>query len=247
MRGYEKGLAYETGIALTTEPCMFTNFEDKSSYRGMMSCGHTVDPNNLFSYMVYSALEGKASVNCPHIDPKDPNKICDAAWKYDELRKMALLNDEEKDFFEVKLSENKIYSLKSVKECRKCNNFIRKLEYTDKLICQSCLAQGVKPDIYCFTCDQEWSNRRKNDCENEACGQSEPFYLENMPFKEIGGVKVEAIQQCPNCRTVIEHIGTKYCKVMRCPCGFKFCFVCRKGDKEVNFVKCSLINGGCDH
>ena len=69
--------------------------------------------------------------------------------------------------------------------------------------------------------------------------------LKDVPKKIICGEKVKSIQACAKCDTLLEHIGTSYCRTMRCPCGYKFCFVCKKGDMEFNFVSCKTIPGGC--
>lgn len=101
VRSYGKTDAYEKGISLTYDPCMLTWLKSKDTHRGIMSCGHTIDPNNLFSYMYYCVLKGLYQIKCPYIDPVDPNKRCNQIWSYQELRKMALLNTDEKDFFEI--------------------------------------------------------------------------------------------------------------------------------------------------
>lgn len=242
-RVYDKTEANELNIPLTHDPCIFTFTLTKATYRGVMSCGHAIDPNNLYSYMFYEVINGEWEVKCPFVSQKNPNDRCGKIWDYEELRKMALLNNHEKDFFEIHMSRNKIDQLPDVLECEKCQNYVKKLGYTKRIICQSCLAEGNPPDVYCFNCKIDWKNMRKNQCQNELCEAKIKCVIDDMPKKEILGKIVDQIQECPNCDTVIEHIGTKYCRIMRCPCGVKFCFICRKFERDQDFVNCKNLNG----
>lgn len=97
-RVYDKSHAYEAGIALTHEPCIFTYTPVKATYRGVMSCGHAIDPNNLYSFMFYEVVNGEWEIKCPFVSQKNPNERCGEKWGYEELRKMALLDNHEKDF-----------------------------------------------------------------------------------------------------------------------------------------------------
>lgn len=134
-RNYGKGENLEKSIPITHEPCMLTFAKSKDSSRGIMSCGHFIDPNNLFSYMYFCVLRGIYEIKCPFIDPDDPHIKCNQIWAYPELRKMALLNKEEKDFFEIQISENKIKSVKDIVECHKCHNHIKRYPTTSRIIC----------------------------------------------------------------------------------------------------------------
>jgi hypothetical protein len=224
---------------------MLTWIKSRDTHRGLMSCGHAIDPNNLFNYMYYCVLKGLYEIKCPYIDPVDPNNRCSQIWSYQELRKMALLNSDEKDFFEIQMSENKIRAVEDISECKKCHYHIKRHPTTTRIICQSCLIDDIQPDIFCFVCKQPWQRRRKIQCSNSDCGKSIAMKLKGVAKKIICGESVKSIQACPKCDTLLEHIGTEYCRTMRCPCGYKFCFVCGKGDMEFNFLSCKVLAGGC--
>lgn len=244
-RVYDKTHSYEAGIALTQEPCILTYTPTRTTYRGIMSCGHSIDPNNLYSYLFHEVINGEWQIKCPFVSKVNPHDRCGKLWGYEELRKMAMLNNHEKDFFEIHMSRNHIDSLKDVQECEKCSYYVKKLGFTKRIICQSCLADGKPPEVTCFNCKKEWKNIRKNKCDNELCEAKLKCFIQEMPKKLIIGNLVDQIQECPNCETLIEHIGTEYCRIIRCPCKHKFCFICRKFGKETEFSTCRGTVGGC--
>lgn len=77
LRSYAKAESYEKSIGLSKEPCMLSFQKTNDTQRGVMSCGHCIDPNNLFSYMYYCVLRGLYQIKCPFIDPVNPKIRCD--------------------------------------------------------------------------------------------------------------------------------------------------------------------------
>ena len=248
-RSFEVNEAHESNIKLTYEPCMITSLDTRATYRGTMSCGHSIDPNNLLYYAYFQVKTNHESeLRCPYVNPEDPTDRCNAVWTYPEFRKMAMLNNDEKDFFEEQLCVNKFNQLENrIRECQTCQNFVKQNDYSKKMICQNCLAMGKIPRIYCIGCLKEWNDDMKIDCINNVCTR-ELDMVPELKFdskKKIGGVEVDGIQPCPNCGTLIEHTGPGYCRNVTCVCGWRFCFVCRMGGEKAKFRTCLGLEGGC--
>ena len=209
-----------------------------------MSCGHTVDPANLFDYCLFEINAGKDKITCPWSDDKDPNLTCGKKWRYDEIRKMALLTDDEKDYFEITLNENRMKNDPNIKKCKDCVGYIKKKDYTKRMKCNNCLIVEPQAAYYCFECWTPWPNVKMKECPKPLCGLVEGVNID-VEYKVICGKRVCSIDKCPNCGLLLEHCGNSYCKTLKCICGWRFCFLCKKGNLAEKFTTCKNFNGGC--
>lgn len=248
-RNYDKKSAFQHGISLTSQPCIFTNSAKASEMRGLMSCGHAVECMNLYSYFYHSVLHDRYEIRCPALLSENPRDLCRKRWNYDELRRMCLLTPQDCDFFEMALNINRINAEGNVKRCPKCSNFVKKNENSTWVFCQSCNIIDPNNSYYCFECGLERPEKLKKGqstfvCESEQCTVADNL-LFDIPKKKIGGSWVNSFKKCPNCKIWIEHSGTSYCKIITCACNHRFCFVCGKGGNSNSFLDCSTVEGGC--
>ncbi|XP_048460762.1 uncharacterized protein LOC109911076 isoform X3 [Rhincodon typus] len=68
-----------------------------------MSCGHAVDPNSLTGWCRSLMDQGHFIFYCPAVNEGTEEK-CDKQWSYVEVRRHALLTDEEQQYFEKKIA-----------------------------------------------------------------------------------------------------------------------------------------------
>jgi len=216
------------GIKLTHEPDIFSFEEDYLRPRGLMSCGHAVLPATLKEYCLHQLQFGKTEFRCPAIKNNSYTDVCGRQWSYPEVRKMALLNDQERMIIELKLSQNALRKEETVQECPSCGTFCeRKSIYTVKVTCQNCRKLG-RITVFCWQCLHKWKSDSNQNCGNAECG-GEDFrvkILREAPVRKIKNHdEVPSVRSCPKCGLMIEHVGLDTCQTVICPCGFKFCFI----------------------
>ncbi|XP_060690231.1 uncharacterized protein LOC132821585 isoform X2 [Hemiscyllium ocellatum] len=68
-----------------------------------MSCGHAVDPNSLTAWCRSLIDQGHFIFHCPAGKEGTVEK-CNKQWPYVEVRRHALLTDEEQQYFENKIA-----------------------------------------------------------------------------------------------------------------------------------------------
>ena len=248
-RKYDKNIAFERGISLSSDPCIFTNSSKASEMRGIMSCGHPVECMSLYSFVYNSILHDKFEIRCPALMSDDPNDKCNKRWTYVELRRMCLLEGTEKDYFELGLNLNRIWAEGDVKPCPKCQNYVKKSPQSPWIYCQACnIRDPNNNSYYCFDCGRDRSDEYKAG-ESVTCASIQCKIQDGLTFqiskKIVCGESVDSIQRCPNCRIWIEHNGPGYCKIFTCVCKHRFCFLCGKGGNMNSFRDCSVIMGGC--
>ncbi|XP_055014903.1 E3 ubiquitin-protein ligase RNF19A-like [Boleophthalmus pectinirostris] len=203
---------------------------DYSSNRAQMSCGHTVTPPSLTQWCHRQLNRGKGHLQCG---------VCGAKWTLDEVAKMALLTDEEKDAFEKKLSANFLLHDLKVKFCPGCKSCVSRQD-PEKLCvrCPQCTKRQKAVHEFCWQCLKKWKGpyNHSDHCGNEGCENPALVTLLNckeIEFTDVKGVKgCPLFRACPNCGSLIEHKSSK-CKNVTCAeCKLEFCFVCLKKTTE---------------
>ncbi|KAK7909624.1 hypothetical protein WMY93_014308 [Mugilogobius chulae] len=197
-----------------------------TSLRARMSCGHTVTPMSLTDWCLNQLKEGATSFICGN---------CAAKWSYKEVRKMALLTQEEAKYYEDKLFSNKVKGNPNFKLCPGCKCRVEREDTNNLCVtCPKCTASKNKAYRFCWQCLKEWKGPVpvSDHCENEDCCNQKICVLRNCPvvnFKDVQGVNdCPSIRACPSCGELLEHSGIK-CKFLVCKkCKAKFCFVCLK-------------------
>ncbi|XP_061565920.1 uncharacterized protein LOC133420280 [Cololabis saira] len=206
--------------------------EGFSSPRARMSCGHAVTPTSLTNWCRRLLEDGESKFVCAVYG-------CGKEWPYVEVRKMALLTPEERDYFErtVGLNASKVYF--DFKSCPGCKfSVTRKNESNLSVRCQFCTARKGRAYEFCWQCLGEWKGPqpRTDRCENDNCFNEALKTLKNCPdivfesVKDVSGCP--SIRACPTCGSLLEH-SSKKCKNIFCPrCKVEFCFVCLKVSTE---------------
>ena len=209
--------------------------EDNGLLKAVLSCGHAVDPNSLTAWCRSLIDSGKLEFHCPAIIKPETNEKCGKKWAYDEIKKIALLNEIEMEFFELKLSENAAKTYIDYKECPKCKSFIVREDLANlRVDCSLCPVFLDREFEFCWQCEQEWTEDL--DDSSETCGRVNcvnPILqvLRDCRYMRLsecyGGLPdVPSIRACPTCGNRIEHTG-QACKNVLCPrCSVQFCFAC---------------------
>ncbi|XP_076016581.1 uncharacterized protein LOC143008618 [Genypterus blacodes] len=201
------------------------------SLRAAMSCGHAVTPMSLTKYCRWLLDEGRQRFVCPVDD-------CDKEWNYGEVRKMALLTAEERQYFEEKMTlGTKLYS--ETKSCPGCKSLVMREDVSNLCVrCTVCSTVNRKSYKFCWQCLREWKGPypRLDRCDNDGCYDRDLEILKNckeITFKSVRDVTgCPSVRACPTCGFLVQH-DTTMCKSITCSrCKVEFCFVCLKLTKE---------------
>ncbi|CAI2190745.1 16656_t:CDS:2 [Funneliformis geosporum] len=206
-------------VELTNEPDMITWEDDPDNLRAKMPCGHAIGPESLTAFCRSLVSEGKFQFFCPYTNPTNDIR-CHAEWQYIDIRKIGLLTDDERKYFETKISENYSLRVLGAQECPQL------------LLTPSAIGSAphtVREAIRI--------GHRSNGyhCKNNLCGGVDPrlAILKNAITKKVGNVSgVPSCRACPKCGTIIEH--DRNCKHMKCPCDQEFWYLSysnKKGEK----------------
>ncbi|XP_077983853.1 uncharacterized protein LOC144438620 [Glandiceps talaboti] len=238
----------DDGVELTDAPDMITWDDDPENKRAKMSCGHAIGPDSLTAYCRSLLSTGKFRFLCPYVSP-DSSIYCGQEWQYIDVRRLAVLTDEEKKDFETKITNNYLRKAKGIQECPSCKSLCEREDGKGRrVICPLCThTNNGKLFEFCWFCLHHWNSSGTKECGNGLCSGQDPRLkiLKECPKKEVVGVLCPSRRACPTCGTLIEHV--KACKQMQCPwpCDQKFCFICLK--KAVNDkYTCGLWNFKCD-
>ncbi|XP_041840368.1 E3 ubiquitin-protein ligase RNF19A-like [Melanotaenia boesemani] len=202
--------------------------EGFSSPRALMSCGHAVTPTSLTNWCRQLLEKGESKFVCGQYG-------CDAEWPYVEVRKMALLTPEEREYFEKTMALNAMKVYFDVKECPGCKQTVTRKDLSNLSVhCQICTARKGQTYIFCWQCLKEWKgdHTQTDRCENEGCHNGALKILQTcseITFHSVKGViGCPSIRACPTCGCLVQH-SSKKCKTITCPCcKVEFCFVCLK-------------------
>ncbi|CAG8695401.1 2527_t:CDS:2, partial [Acaulospora morrowiae] len=165
--GGEKRYGPNDDVELTNEPDMITFEDDLDDLRAKMPCGHAIGPKSLTDYCRSLVSEGKFQFFCPYIYPTN-NVRCNVEWKYDDIRRLGLLTDDERKYFEFKISESYSFRVLGVRECPQ--------------ICSK--MRGAKEFAFCWYCLHEVKD---SSCNNNFCEgvYSRLSILKNAVTKEM--------------------------------------------------------------
>jgi len=222
------------GIKFSRAADAITNDND-GEIKAVLSCGHAVDPNSLTAWCKSLIDDGKVEFICPAIVDAIKNRKCNKKWNYDEVKRIALLNELETEYFEKKLSENSLKTYVDVKQCPNCSSFVERLDPNNlRVKCTLCSRLLKKSYKFCWQCEREWTvpiTTAKLTCGRENCVyQKDLVILSNCKFIKLSNCsslpEMPSIRACPTCGKLIEHNGAA-CKNIICPrCSVEFCFAC---------------------
>lgn len=148
-----------------------TNVDD-GELRAVLSCSHAVDPNSLTNWCKSLLDDGKIEFHCPVVLDSN-HSVCNKKWDYEEVKRIALLNELETEYFEKKLSENSAKVFFDFKQCPNCRSFIERHNGQKlKVKCILCRKLFNKKFQFCWQCEREWLNPAMNSatsCGRENC------------------------------------------------------------------------------
>ncbi|KAJ3033265.1 hypothetical protein HDV00_006555 [Rhizophlyctis rosea] len=216
--GTYKRLKPADGLVLTTEPDMLKMDDAQGELRAKMSCGHAIGPNSITMYCRTAVESGHYRFTCPHIVP-GVSRACGKVWPYPEVRKVGMLTQEERVYFETNTSSLYAHQELGAKECPKCSTTSERVnKLAPTVFCDVC------KQTFCWTCLTAIKAKTAHKC----APPSSPFAytaLKEAPMKTINSRNVPSRRACPQCKTFIEHEGG--CNEMDCQfCGTRFCFIC---------------------
>ncbi|XP_043557925.1 uncharacterized protein DDB_G0292642-like isoform X1 [Chiloscyllium plagiosum] len=195
-----------------------------------MSCGHAVDPNSLTAWCRSLIDQGHFIFHCPAAKECTEEK-CNKQWPYVEVRRHALLTNEEQQYFENKIATIAAAQYCEYKWCPGCGSCVERKDLTNLCVfCIICEKEKGKSYQFCWQCMKEWkgSAPRSDRCDNEGCTNIQLKTLQNCGTKTLPYSKIKQcpkIRACPTCGVLIEH--KDMCKFVMCTrCHVEFCFAC---------------------
>lgn len=112
---------------------------------------------------------GRSRFLCPYISQDTPPVYCGNEWDYIDVRRLAVLTDEEIEEFEKKISRNFLIKAMGIQECPKCNSMVERNDKKHiRLICPLCSKKKKKAFEFCWHCLHEW----KSGSSTTKCGKS---------------------------------------------------------------------------
>jgi hypothetical protein len=218
------------------------SLDDEHVLRSKLSCGHFVDPNSLTSWCKNLVNDGYFEFHCPAIVSRFEK--CNKKWEYSEVRKLALLDKTEQDYFEIKLSENAADKIFDYKKCPNCQSFVERTDCNDlKTVCSVCLVLTQQIFEFCWQCENKWiettTNKQKDTCGRLNCINKKLQALAECKLIQLGNIpQIPSIRACTTCGFLIEHDGTN-CKNVICErCKVEFCFSCLNLTEECENQYC---------
>ncbi|KAL2079329.1 hypothetical protein ACEWY4_025073 [Coilia grayii] len=210
-----------------------TGDDDPGTLRAEMSCGHAVTPQSLTGWCRSLLDQGQYKFTCPALEEGTLQK-CDAEWPYTEIRKLAVLTDEEQAHFEETMAMLAAAEYCEYKTCPGCESFVERLDLTNLSVhCKICTAERGRVFEFCWQCEKTWRGPapRSDRCDNEGCTNPDVERLAHcrtLTLPEVRNVLCPSLRACPTCGCIVEH-DTTGCKNIICNrCRVEFCFVCLK-------------------
>lgn len=117
-------------VKLSPKPCMITLESEPEDPRAETPCGHAITPGGLTGLVRSLMDKGSYKVTCPMVvrdcDPTNKTKICGVEWEYPWIRRVGLLQPDERQLFELKLSINAARNLPGffAVVCAKCKEMM---------------------------------------------------------------------------------------------------------------------------
>ncbi|XP_067850797.1 potential E3 ubiquitin-protein ligase ariadne-2-like [Heptranchias perlo] len=208
-----------------------TEDDDPDVLRAEMSCGHAVDPNSLTGWCRHLLSQGNYRFTCPATKAGTVGK-CGKEWSYPEVRRMALLTDKEREYFEETAAVLASAEYCILKPCPGCGSFTERENVTkNRVNCAICTTKTGSNYRFCWQCLGPWkcSGNGLDACGNSDCVNVELERLKSCPMVSLPNSEIKScplVRACPTCGLLIEHTleGCKYVVCLRCK--VEFCFAC---------------------
>uniref|UniRef100_A0A8C4ZXP2 RING-type domain-containing protein n=1 Tax=Gadus morhua TaxID=8049 RepID=A0A8C4ZXP2_GADMO len=232
-RSYDLGDASLTFVDRPDDLDPFPPEDGVERPRAQMSCGHAVTPQSLTGWCRSLLDQGQYTFNCPALAVG--TVPCGAVWDYTEVRRLALLTEEEMLDFEMTLGRLAAAQFCDFKACPGCKTYVER-QALDNLCfdCTICEESNKLTMQFCWQCLRPWKGRapRSDRCDNDDCSDKVLELLQGcgtMTLSQVPGVgPYPSVRACPTCGMRVEDDKTG-CKNIVCPrCQVGFCFVCLK-------------------
>uniref|UniRef100_UPI00398EA3A5 uncharacterized protein n=1 Tax=Pristiophorus japonicus TaxID=55135 RepID=UPI00398EA3A5 len=211
--------------------CQPAETSSSGSLRAKASCGHITEPLSLKAWAKARLEMGLHSFPC---------HSCQKEWVWQEVCKLALFTEEERENYEKKLVELTKDDTAAYKKCPVCNFLVQRVNLESLSVeCQFCSKARGKLYRFCWDCMREWKSpaSHNTDCGNESC--STTAMLQSCPLIEAPDIEVHqcpTVRACPNCETLVSHCQ-EGCPQVECPnCFYHFCYRCL-GIEGCNFAE----------
>ncbi|XP_026122540.1 uncharacterized protein DDB_G0292642-like isoform X1 [Carassius auratus] len=226
-----------------------TGDDDPETRRAEMSCGHAVTPESLTGWCRSLLDQGQHKFLCPALQEGTLQK-CNAEWPYVEVRRLAVLTQEEQSHFEEMMAVLAAAEYCEHKTCPGCQTFVERADIINLCVmCTICTAEKGQTFQFCWQCMREWKGPgpRSDRCNNPDCTNPDIEKLAKccyISLPEVNNVSCPSMRACPTCGCLAEH-DTTGCKNVICiRCKVEFCFVCLKVTREClktsrHFIACS--------
>ena len=117
-------------------------------------------PESLTAYCRSILDTGRSRFLCPYISQDQPPVYCGVEWDYIDVRRLAVLTDDEIEEFEKKISKNYLIKSMGIQECPKCNSMVERINKKDvRVVCPLCSKNKRGSYEFCWHCLHEWSDR----------------------------------------------------------------------------------------
>ncbi|XP_026859625.2 probable E3 ubiquitin-protein ligase RNF144A-A [Electrophorus electricus] len=207
--------------------------DDPNILRAEMPCGHAVTPQSLTAWCRSLLDQGQYKFLCPALKDGTTQK-CGAVWPYVEVRRMALLTQEEQSHFEETMAVLAAAEYCEYNSCPGCKSFVERQDLTNLcVLCTICTAESDKRFEFCWQCFKEWKGPgpRSDRCDNSGCINPHIEKLlkcRDIILHEADNIRCPSMRACPTCGNLLEH-DTTGCKNIICNrCQVEFCFSCLK-------------------
>lgn len=126
----------------------------------------SLGPESLTAYCRSLLSVGKFRFLCPYLGPEN-NNYCGKEWDYVDVRRFAVLTENEKREFEKKLSENYLRKAIGIQECPRCKSYCERKSKKDRCVrCPVCTLKEKKGFDFCWFCLHQW----QGSVSNSKCG-----------------------------------------------------------------------------
>ncbi|XP_033725524.1 uncharacterized protein LOC117315441 [Pecten maximus] len=138
-------------VERTDLPDMITWDDDPANPRAKTPCGHAIGPESLTAYCRSLMSAGQWQFHCPYTDRKNSTE-CGQIWEYSIVKRLAVLTDDEKKYFETKLAQNYMRKSAGIQKCPKCTVFCMRQNCNDRrVLCLSCSKNGKRYESFVGT------------------------------------------------------------------------------------------------
>lgn len=118
-------------------------------------------PESLTAYCRSILDAGRSQFLCPYISQDQPPVYCRKEWDYIDVRRLAVLSEEEIEEFEKKISRNYLIKGMGIQECPKCNSMVQRSEKKlIRVVCPICNMNKSNAFEFCWHCLHEWKNKQ---------------------------------------------------------------------------------------